>query len=177
MEHEQTEYTLRKCGMDDLATLCELSYTTYNETFGHMNTPSNMKAYLDKAFNRDKLQSELSDINSEFYFICSSEKLSGYLKLNEHLAQTDIHDPQSLEIERIYVKKESQGKGLGEILINEALRIAELRGKQYAWLGVWEQNDKAVLFYKNSGFYVAGTHSFVMGDDVQTDLIMRKDLL
>ena len=26
------------------------------------------------------------------------------------------------------------------------------------------------------GFYAVGTHSFIMGDDKQTDYIMRKDL-
>lgn len=167
----------RECAIDDLVTLQELSCKTFSDTFGHMNTPSNMKAYLEKAFNIDKLRDELSNSNSAFYFLYADEKLSGYLKLNEYKAQTDIYDPKSLEIERIYVVKECQGKGLGSFLISKAVDIAITRKKSYIWLGVWEKNHKAVLFYKKHGFYVTGKHPFIMGEEEQTDFIMRKDLI
>ena len=167
----------RECVMNDLVTLRELSCKTYSDTFGHMNTPSNMKAYLEQAYNINKLHEELSNSNSTFYFLYTNEKLSGYLKLNEYKAQTDIYDPQCLEIERIYVTKEFQGKGLGSFLIKKAIDIANIRKKSYVWLGVWERNHKAILFYKKKGFYVIGKHSFFMGEEEQTDFIMRKDLI
>lgn len=169
--------TIRECVMDDLLSLREISYKTYNDTFRQMNTPSNMKAYNEKAFDIDKLRGELSNRHSFFYFLYSDEELSGYLKLNEYKAQTDIYDPQSLEIERIYVTKEFQGKGLGNTLINKAIDVAKIREKLYVWLGVWEKNNKAIQFYKRNGFYVIGKHSFFMGEEEQTDFIMRKDLL
>jgi ribosomal protein S18 acetylase RimI-like enzyme len=136
-----------------------------------------MKAYLEQAYNINKLREELSNSNSTFYFLYTNEKLSGYLKLNEYKAQTDIYDPQCLEIERIYVTKEFQGKGLGSFLIKKAIDIANIRKKSYVWLGVWERNHKAILFYKKKGFYVIGKHSFFMGEEEQTDFIMRKDLI
>ncbi|HHW32165.1 MAG TPA: GNAT family N-acetyltransferase [Clostridiaceae bacterium] len=169
--------TFRECVMDDLVTLRELSCKTYSDTFGPMNILSNMKAYIEKAYNLEKLRNELSNNNSKFYFLYADEKLSGYLKLNEYKAQTDIYDPQSLEIERIYVLKEFQGKGLGSFLIKKAIAIANTRKKSYIWLGVWERNQKAILFYKKYGFYVIGKHSFFMGEEEQTDFIMRKDLM
>lgn len=169
--------TISECTMDDIVTLREISYKTYNDTFGHLNTPANMQAYLEYAFDIEKLRYELSNCNSVFYFLYSDEELSGYLKLNEYAAQTDIHDPQSIEIERIYLTKESQGKGLGSILLNKAIDVANIRAKSYIWLGVWEKNDKALHFYKKNGFYVISNHSFFMGDDEQTDFIMRKDLI
>jgi diamine N-acetyltransferase len=168
--------TIRECMIDDLHTLREFSYRTYNDTFKDMNTPSNMKAYLDEAFDINKLQDELSNSNSLFYFLYADEVLAGYLKLNEYKAQSDIHDPQSIEIERIYVAKEFHGKGLGSTLLNNAIEIAYMRKKSYIWLGVWEKNDKALQFYKRNGFYSISKHSFFMGDDEQTDFIMRKDL-
>ena len=141
-----------------------------------MNTPSNMRAYLEKAFDISKLRDELSNSGSLFYFLYAYEELAGYIKLNEYTAQTDIHDPQSIEIERIYVTKEFQGKGLGGILLNKAIDIANTRKKSYIWLGVWEKNDKALLFYKRNGFYFIDKHSFFMGEEEQTDFILRKDL-
>ncbi|WP_238446290.1 GNAT family N-acetyltransferase [Desulforamulus ruminis] len=141
-----------------------------------MNTLFNMKTYLEQAFEINKLRDELSNSSSLFYFLYVDEELAGYLKLNEYEAQTDLNDPQSIEIERIYVTKEFQGKGLGRILLNKAIDTANIRKKSYIWLGVRERNDKAISFYKKNGFYVIGNHPFFMGEEEQTDFIMRKDL-
>ena len=167
---------LRNCTVDDIDTLRALSIKTYYETFADMNTLENMQAYLAEAFGINKLLRELNDPNSTFLFLYFNELLAGYLKLNEAPSQTDINDKTSLEIERIYVSREFQGKGLGRYLMEQAISIAAERNKTYIWLGVWEENKKAIRFYKRNGFCEIGTHSFVMGEDVQTDYIMRKDL-
>ncbi|WP_432405697.1 GNAT family N-acetyltransferase [Wukongibacter sp. M2B1] len=167
---------IRECTIDDLVALREISYRTYDDTFKNMNTPANMKDYLEKAFDIDKMHDELLNIDSQFYFLYADGELAGYLKLNEGPAQTDIRDPQSIEVERIYVLKEFHSKGLGSVLLNKAKDIAKEREKAYIWLGVWEKNDKAIQFYKRNGFYLIGQHYFFMGDDEQTDLIMRKDI-
>ena len=100
----------RKCTCSDLTELKDFSRKTYFETFSDMNTPENMAAYLDKAFDEERLRFELSDPNSSFYFLYLDNTLAGYLKLNESIAQTDVHDAESLEIERIYIDKKFQKK-------------------------------------------------------------------
>ena len=90
--------------------------------------------------------------------------------------RTNCKGPDSLEIERIYVKKEFQGRGVGKDLLEFALDIARQSGKQFAWLGVWEKNEKAIGFYQSLGFQQAGTHGFILGDDHQTDKIMKINL-
>lgn len=171
------EITMKQCTMDDLFSLRELSYKTYDGTFGPMNSPDVIKSYLEKSFDLDKLRNELVNTYSRFYFLYAGKELAGYLKLNEFEAQTDINDPQSLEIERIYVAKEFQGRGLGRTLMNMAIAVGNDLGKSYLWLGVWEKNEKGIEFYKKQGFYVIGKHPFYMGQEEQTDYIFRKDLL
>jgi diamine N-acetyltransferase len=170
------ELTMKICTIDDLPLLREISYKTYDETFRHMNTSSNMEAYLEQAFNIGKMHDELSNSDSLFYLLYADEELAGYLKLNEYEAQTDINDSQSIEVERIYVAKEFQGRGLGKVLMNKAINFSHNQGKSYIWLGVWEKNDKGIQFYKKNGFYEIGKHPFIMGDEEQTDFILRKDL-
>ena len=167
---------LRQCTIRDFDVLRDLSIRTYYETFAHLNTPEDMAAYLEDAFNVDRFTGEMNDPNSTFYFLYCDERIAGYLKLNEAPSQTDINDLSSLEIERIYVASECQGEGLGRYLMEQAIAIATERQKKYAWLGVWEKNEKAIRFYKKNGFYEIGTHTFVMGEDVQNDYVMRKDL-
>lgn len=170
------ELKIRKCDISDLVTLREIAYQTFDETFRHLNTPENMEAYLKKAFDLARLQEELSNQFSTFFFLFVEKQLAGYLKVNEDQAQTDLQDPKSLEIERIYVKKEFKGKGLGRILIDKGIEIAKENNKDYVWLGVWEKNQAAIAFYKKMGFREVDTHHFVMGEEKQTDFIMRKDL-
>ncbi len=172
----ERELTLRSCTADDVDALRTLSIRTYYETFASMSQPEAMDAYLAEAYDRNKLLRELTDSSSLFLFLYADGALVGYLKLNEASAQTDLYDDASLEIERIYVTGTHHGQGLGQYLMDQALRIAAERRKTYVWLGVWERNERALRFYRRNGFYPIGTHSFFMGEDEQTDHLMRRDL-
>jgi diamine N-acetyltransferase len=167
---------IKKCTLEDLHILQEISYETFNETFNHQNSPENMNAYLGKAFNLNQLEKELSNSSSEFFFIYFNSEVAGYLKINTNDAQTEKLGNESLEIERIYIKNKFQKKGLGKYLINKAIKIAVERNKKKIWLGVWEKNEKAICFYKKIGFVQTDTHSFYMGNEEQTDFIMTKPL-
>ena len=167
---------IKKCTLQDLESLRRISIETFRQTFADSNTEENMTAYLDSAYNEKKLYKELSNPDSSFFFILVDECLAGYLKINEFPSQTDINDIDSLELERIYILKNFQGAGLGKDLLEHTISVAIERGKKYIWLGVWEHNERAKRFYQKNGFYRIGAHSFVVGDDVQTDYVMRKDL-
>jgi len=43
----------------------------------------------------------------------------------------------------------------------------------YAWLGVWEENHRAIQFYAKNGFVTFDKHVFTLGDEQQTDLLMK----
>jgi diamine N-acetyltransferase len=68
---------IKKCTLEDLHILQEISYETFNETFKHQNSPENMNAYLEKAFNLNQLEQELSNSSSEFFFIYFIQKSLG----------------------------------------------------------------------------------------------------
>ena len=168
--------SIKKCTVQDLESLRKISIETFYQTFANSNTEDNMTAYLENAYNEEKLYKEICNLDSSFFFIYVDECLAGYLKINEFPSQTDINDTDSLELERIYILKEFQGAGLGKDLLEHTISLAIEHGKKYVWLGVWEHNERAKRFYEKNGFYRIGAHSFVVGDDVQTDYVMRKDL-
>ncbi|GIP59494.1 GNAT family N-acetyltransferase [Paenibacillus sp. FSL W8-0186] len=167
---------IKRCNHEDLRNLQAIGVETFHDTFKHQNSSENMKAYLDKAFNLKQLEKELSNTSSQFYFIYCNENVGGYLKINIDDAQSEDMGKDSLEIERIYVKKNFQKQGLGKYLVNKALEIAMERNKKKIWLGVWEKNEKAIAFYKKMGFIQTGAHSFYMGDEEQIDFIMIKHI-
>ena len=165
-----------KSGEKDLETLQNIAIQTFTETFAEDNTEEAMKKYLEESFNTEKIKSELNNPDSLFYIAWEEDNPVGYLKVNSGKAQTELQDETSLEIERIYVKKSHHGKKVGQLLYNQALETARQLGKSYLWLGVWEKNLRAINFYSKNGFVEFDKHIFRLGEEEQTDLMMKKIL-
>jgi diamine N-acetyltransferase len=171
-----TAIEITKVTISDLDTLQLIGRQTFSETFAEGNTEENMAKYLEEGFSKEKLTAELNEKNAEFYFAKADNTVIGYLKLNFGQSQTELQDEKGLEIERIYVKKEFHGKQIGQLLYAQALEIAKNKKSDYIWLGVWEENPRAINFYKKNGFIEFDKHIFVLGDDNQTDIMMKLKL-
>lgn len=168
--------TVQKVTLNDIDQLQEIGRQTFYETFAGSNTEDDMQKYLDDSFSELKLTAELTDPNSEFYFAILDDKVIGYLKVNFGQSQTELKDDKALEIERIYVPKEFHGKKVGQILYDKALQVARQKNADYVWLGVWEENPRAISFYKKNGFVEFDKHIFKLGNDEQTDIMMKLKL-
>ena len=167
---------IRKASLHDKELLKQIGIETFIEAFAYSNTEANMKKYLEESFSDERIITELSDTNSQFFIAWYDEEPIGYLKVNTGEAQTDIKDEAALEIERIYVKAAYHGKKVGQLLYAKALEVAQNVNSMYIWLGVWEENPKAISFYRKNGFVEFGKHIFILGDDEQTDIMMKKYL-
>lgn len=165
---------IKKCTEKDLSLLKTISIDTFKETFSNDNSKEDMELYLKEAYNSTKLLKELRSKESSFYFIYVEDKLAGYLKLNIGEEKTENKTENSLEIERIYILNDYKRQGLGNQLIELAILEAKRNANDYIWLGVWEKNYSALSFYQKNGFEKSGSHEFKLGDDIQTDLIMKK---
>lgn len=162
--------------IQDIEELQRIGRQTFYETFAAGNTEENMQKYLDEGFSTDKLITELSDTNVEFYFAMLDNNVIGYLKLNRGQSQTELQDKNSLEIERIYVLQQFHGKKVGQVLYDKALQVAREKNFEYIWLGVWEENPRAIRFYEKNGFVAFDKHIFKLGNDEQTDIMMKLKL-
>jgi ribosomal protein S18 acetylase RimI-like enzyme len=169
--------TIKKVKLTDLNALLMFSTKTFFDAFFHLNKRDDMFAYAARHLTADKLRQELSNPLSHFYFAFIDQEIIGYVKLNLGAAQSDLQDAQSLEIERIYVSRFYQGKQVGKRFLHLAMRMAKKNKLQYIWLGVWDKNHKAISFYKKHGFEQFGQHDFMLGNDLQCDVLMRKGLV
>jgi len=171
-----TNIDIQKVTLKNIDQLQKIGRQTFFETFSSGNTEDNMKKYLEEELSITKLTTELNDNNAEFYFANHDEKVIGYLKLNFGQSQTELQDDKALEIERIYVLKDYQGKSVGQILYEKAIQIARKKCAEYIWLGVWEENESAISFYKKNGFVEFDKHIFKLGNDEQSDIMMKLKL-
>ena len=159
-----------------IAALQQIGRQTFSETFAESNSAENIAKYIEEAYSYEKLSAELNNPNSFFYFAMLDEKVIGYLKINMGGSQTELKDNDTLEIERIYVLKSFQGKKVGQLLFDKAIEIAKEQQVAYVWLGVWEENKRALQFYSKNGFVEFDQHVFVLGDEAQTDIMMKLQL-
>ncbi len=166
-------FEIKKIGLDQLVPLQEIGRKTFYDTFFESDSEESMKAYLATSFSAEKLTAELENPHSEFYFATQNEVVIGYLKVNFGPAQTELQDGNSLEIERIYVLQDYHGKKVGQLLFEKAIAIAKDNSCSYVWLGVWEENHRALQFYSKNGFVAFDKHIFVFGDEAQTDIMMK----
>ncbi|NER17083.1 GNAT family N-acetyltransferase [Spongiivirga citrea] len=166
----------KKCDLGDLHKLRELSEETFIDAFEKHNNPEDFKAYVDTAFSLNAIKSQLINPSTAFYFVIKDEEIIGYFKVNEQDAQSDLHLENTLELERVYVVKQAQGNGYGTIILNEIIDKAKSQKMKAIWLGVWEHNTDAIRFYERYGFKKFGSHPYWLGNDKQTDFVMRYDL-
>ena len=167
---------IRKVEIADVEVLAKIAKQTFRETFAQGNTEEQLQEYFEEAYSLRVLSAELENPESATYFIMHEEEIAGFLKVNWGNAQTERELENAFEIQRLYVLQTYQGFGLGKQLFEFALEHAEKNGFSWAWLGVWEHNTKAQAFYNRYGFEKFSQHSFMVGQKVDTDWLLKKKL-
>lgn len=162
--------------VSDAEMLTELSVKTFRDTFDPHNRKEDMDKYVAEEMNIGKLSAELLDAGNVFFLAVYEGVTIGYAKMRALIRPEELEKNNPVEIERIYVSKDFHGKKIGDALMNHCVEYAKSKQYDMIWLGVWEQNYKAVSFYKRWGFELFGSHPFILGDDHQTDVLMKKVL-
>jgi diamine N-acetyltransferase len=151
----------------DVPRLQALMREVFTETFGHLYPPADLAHYLDTAYATDQLRSEVVDHWNYWQLaLDNAGEPMAYLEcVPAHLPHPEVRPEEHGEIERIYVLKRHQGKGLGRKLMTLALEHLDQRyGKAPQWLGVWSENLRAQALYRSYGFEKVGEYTFPVGD-------------
>lgn len=167
------DIVIKSVQLDEVELLKNVARTAFAQTFSDHNQPENVEKYLDESFTIEILSEELNNVNSQFFFALVDNEPVGYLKLNIGAAQTELKDDGGMELQRIYVLQDYHGKSVGQALFEKAKSLAIEGNYPYLWLGVWEENHRALNFYRKNGFVPFDKHIFKMGDEEQTDWMMK----
>lgn len=156
--------------------LAALKAATFVETFAADNDPRHVRAHVTREFTVEGVRRTLEDERCSTWWLLDEGLPIGFLKVNRGEAQTEPHLRDGLEIEQIYVLASHHGQRLGGRLMAHAITTAQEEGFPFIWLGVWENNRKALAVYEHLGFFEIGDHTFLFGDEEQRDVLMRLDL-
>ena len=169
-----TQLAIRVATENDAALIASFGAQTFRDTFGPNNPSEDMDIYIASAFTVDKIKSEMRDPTAVFLLAYINRQLCGYSKIVANKNPMDTEKRKCVELERIYVAQNFTGLGVGSKLMDECLKAAAKGGYRAVWLGVWENNDHAVQFYKKWGFKRIGNKSFILGKGVQNDYIYQR---
>jgi ribosomal protein S18 acetylase RimI-like enzyme len=164
---------IKECSFKDIEKIKYICEKTFLETFSSENTKEDMDNYLRENFSYEQIEQEIRNDYSRFYIVENNEEVAAYMKLNFDKAQTEAGHDNTLEVQRIYVLQEYKGKYIGKLLMQKAIEIGKSNNLHYIWLGVWENNTNAIKFYEKLGFVKFDTHIFKLGEDEQTDNLMK----
>lgn len=166
-------FLIKECSLKDIEKIKYISEKTFYETFSNDSTEEDMENYLKENFLYEQVEREVKNNGSRFYIVENNGEVVAYMKLNFDKAQTETGHDNTLEVQRIYVLQEYKGKHIGKMLMQKSIDIGKNKNLRYIWLGVWEHNINAIKFYEKQGFEKFDTHIFKLGEDEQTDNLMK----
>lgn len=169
------DFKMIAVGPQHAEILADLSRETFLEAFAPFNTPENMHKFMEEQFTRAQLMEEVGREGLCFTLAFAGDTPAGYIKTRLWQDHPVIGEGPLLEISRIYSRKQYWGSGLGRLLMQEALGQAKVLALRRVWLGVWEQNPRAIRFYEKWGFKKVGEHDFLLGEDPQRDWLMLRN--
>ena len=167
---------VREATLNDLPALRVLAIRVFTITFETSNDPADFKSFLEEAYSEEKISSELLEVNSIYFVAEDAGSLVGYSRVRENNEVDHLLGINHLELQRLYVDVPYQGRGVANALLGACEKVAQQRGKEWIWLGVWEHNPKAIHYYQKQGYERFSQHDFLVGADKQTDLLMRKKI-
>jgi len=167
---------IRVAEVEDFGLLAELGRRAFFEAFGAYNDPSDMQAYLDLAFDPESIKNQLADNNITFLLAYLHDEPVGYAKILRNSKYPALEGKKAIQLERIYALQDFIGKKVGKALMVEVIKIAKTEAFNCIWLSVWQENTRAIDFYKRWGFIIIGYKQFVIGKEVNDDFVMALEL-
>ncbi|MCX6292162.1 MAG: GNAT family N-acetyltransferase [Bacteroidetes bacterium] len=161
----------------DAPSVAEIGRLTFYETWRPVNTEEDMQLYLESSFNEKQMLAEITDQSANTFLLAVlGDEPIGYVKMRRDRTYDEFKNEKSIEIERIYVKKKFQDQKIGKLLMDHCIELAKSENSVWIWLGVNNENVKAIEFYKKYGFEIFGTKKFILGTAVDEDFLMKLNI-
>ncbi|MGR0321017.1 GNAT family N-acetyltransferase [Agromyces sp. ZXT2-3] len=89
-------------------------------------------------------------------------------------AAASVTTRPAIELSKMYVHPTAHGGGIAGTLMAATLDAAASAGASVVWLGVNQENGRAIRFYEKQGFEVVGSKGFRLGDRIEHDHVLER---
>lgn len=163
---------IRRAEPIDAARLAAFAARTFSETYAAYNDPADMAQHLGAKYGEAIQAAEIRDPAATYILAEVEGELAGFAFLHFEHGPDGVALERPVELVRFYVAREWHGRGVAQTLMTACVREARQGGAGTLWLSVWQENDRAISFYRKSGFSLVGTVRFKLGSQLQDDHMM-----
>lgn len=168
--------TIRRAAPADAAVLAELGAATFVETFGHLYTPEDLRAFLEESHSVAAYAKVLADPTYALWLAeDGAGRAIGYAQAGPCGLPHDDVRPEDGELKRLYVRAGTQNAGTGRALMDAAMAWLLRDGPRTLWISVWSENFGAQRFYARYGFAFAGEYAFIVGEQRDREFMYRRE--
>ena len=168
--------TIRKATPADAQVLSDLALKIFLDTFGPQNTPEDLEIHIRNSYSREIQLSEINDPSLTYLIAEVDGTPAGFSMIGLPRSESCSRFEKPIELFRFYVDKKWHGKGIAQPMMAECEKTARSMGGKTICLSVWLENPRAIRFYEKTGFRKEGTQPYILGNDVQTDWVMVREV-
>ena len=162
--------TIINAQLTDIPVIQEIAKRTWPITFQNILSESQIDYMLEMMYSPQALTEQMQEKNHVFLLAKEMENSVGYISYQLE------YTPGNTKIHKIYVLPNTQGKGIGKLLIDEVLKIAKQKKQSSLTLNV-NRDNRAIRFYKHLDFKIVGEENIPIGNGfLMEDYIMEKAL-
>jgi len=145
-----------------------IAHDTWPVTYGHILSEKQMVHMLDWMYSDKSLREQMEERGHHFLVAMEDDRCYGFASY-----EINGKKPGTTKIHKLYILPQSQGKGVGSLLVNAIATAALANDNSLVTLNVNRQN-KATGFYTRIGFRIAGSEDIDIGEDFpMEDYIME----
>lgn len=168
--------TVRKVVLPEAEMLSSLMRRAFRDAFAHNTRTDDLKAHMDSNFTLQRQQAELSNPEAQTLLAIVNAQPAGYAQLHPGPAPDCVNTERPVQIQRFYLLRPYWGSNVANILMDACMAKLSQGSYSAVWLSCWDQNERALSFYRRWGFSQCGTEPFIVGNDQQTDFILLRPL-
>ncbi len=168
--------TIRKATSADAEVLSDLALRIFLDTFGPGNNPEDIELHAERSYSREIQLHEINDPSLTYLIAEMDGQPAGFAMIGLPRSEAASKFDRPIELFRFYVDKEWHGKGIAQPMMDACEDLARSLGGKTIFLNVWLENPRAIRFYEKIGFRKEGTTPYVLGNEMQTDWVMARDI-
>lgn len=167
--------TIRAATVADREQVTEVGRRTFRDAYqGGGSSDHDIDVHLARYYGEQQQLAELRDPTTTTLLVEEDGRAVGYSVLRVHQPPPSVQGESPLEILRFYLDQAWVGRGLAQELMAATIAEAARLGADAVWLVAWNQNFRAIAFYRKVGFVEVGTVPYLFGDTTETDIVFRR---
>jgi ribosomal protein S18 acetylase RimI-like enzyme len=158
--------------VNDVSLIQDIVKKTWPVAYSNIISQQQIDYMLNLFYSDVALKNSITIKNNIFLLAKDSETCIGFASIEHRYLNQSI-----TRLHKLYILPECQGKGIGNLLLENIEKLAIKNHSNAISLNVNKYN-KALLFYQKNGFEIVGEEVIDIGNNyVMDDFIMEKSML